>query len=361
MIPVLDLKTQRRRISDSLEKRIKKVIDHGKFILGPEVDELEEKLKDFTGAKHCISCANGTDALQISLMALNISPGDEVIVPAFSYIATAEAVALLGAKPIYVDISLDTFSLNTKSLENVINKKTKAIIPVSLFGQPADFKSINILASKYNIPVIEDGAQSFGSTHNGNQSCNLSTIGCTSFFPSKPLGCYGDGGAIFTSNEELASSIRQIARHGQVKRYYHKRLGINSRLDTIQAAILLEKLIIFEQEIRERDFVAKRYAAGFLRNTKIKTPNVEKENTSSWAQYTIMTSERDELKSFLANNGVQTAIHYPMPLYEQDALKEKLNLENSKKASETVLSLPISGTLPEEEQDFIINLILNFV
>ena len=200
-------------------------------------------------------------------MALNISPGDEVIVPAFSYIATAEAVALLGAKPIYVDISLDTFSLNTKSLEDVINKKTKAIIPVSLFGQPADFKNINILASKYNIPVIEDGAQSFGSTHNGNQSCNLSTIGCTSFFPSKPLGCYGDGGAIFTSNEELASSIRQIARHGQVKRYYHKRLGINSRLDTIQAAILLEKLIIFEQEIR-KGFRCKALYLGFPRSTK---------------------------------------------------------------------------------------------
>ena len=237
----IDLATQQARIKDKVDEAIQRVFSHGQYILGPEVYELEEKLADFVGAKHCISVANGTDALQIAQMAFGIGPGDEVITPGFTYIATAETVALLGAKPVYVDICSKTYNLDPTKLEAAITPRTKAIIPVSLYGQCADFDEINVIAAKHGIPVIEDAAQSFGGTYKGKRSCNLSTIGCTSFFPTKPLGCYGDGGAIFTNNDELALVLRQIARHGQERRYHHIRIGVNSRLDTLQAAILLHK------------------------------------------------------------------------------------------------------------------------
>ena len=240
----IDLKSQYQRLKPQIDAAIQRVLDHGQFILGPEVAELEEKLVAYTGAKYCISVANGTDALQIALMALGVGPGDEVITPGFTYIATAETVALLGAKPVYVDVDARTYNLDPALLEASITPRTKAIIPVSLYGQCAEFDAINAIAARHGISVIEDAAQSFGASYKGRKSCNLSTIACASFFPSKPLGCYGDGGAIFTSDDELAKVIRQIARHGQDRRYHHVRVGVNSRLDTIQAAILLPLSLI---------------------------------------------------------------------------------------------------------------------
>ncbi|HPB97819.1 MAG TPA: DegT/DnrJ/EryC1/StrS family aminotransferase, partial [Polyangiaceae bacterium] len=257
----VDLKAQYQRVKAQIDTNIQKVLDHGQFILGPEVAELEEKLAVYTGARFCISVANGTDALQIAQMALDIGPGDEVITPAFTFIATAETVALLGAKPVFVDVDPCSYNLDPARLEEAITPRTKAIIAVSLYGQCADMDAINAIAARHGIPVIEDGAQSFGASYKGRKSGNLSTIACTSFFPSKPLGCYGDGGAIFTSDETLAQLMRQIARHGQQSRYHHVRVGINSRLDTLQAAVLLPKLSIFEEELALRQQVAGRYAA----------------------------------------------------------------------------------------------------
>src|SRR5690606_4821384 len=242
-----------------IDAGIARVLAHGQYILGPEVAELEEKLAAYTGAKYCISVANGTDALQIALMALGVGPGDEVITPGFTYIATAEAAAVLGARPVYVDIDPRTYNLDPELLEAAITDRTRAIIPVSLYGQCAEFDAINRIADKHGIPVIEDAAQSFGATYKGRKSCNLSSIACTSFFPSKPLGCYGDGGAIFTNDGELATRMRQIARHGQDRRYHHVRVGMNSRLDTLQAAILLPKLDILDSEIQSRQEVAEAY------------------------------------------------------------------------------------------------------
>src|SRR5574344_2370513 len=259
MIEFIDLKAQQSRIKAEIDAGIQRVLVHGQYILGPEVTELEEKLAAYVGAKYCITCANGTDALQIAQMAFGIGPGDEVITPGFTYIATAETVAILGAKPIYVDVNPKTYNLDVEKLEAAITPRTKAIIPVSLYGQCADFDAINAIAAKHGIPVIEDAAQSFGATYKGRKSCNLTTIACTSFFPSKPLGCYGDGGAIFTNDDELATVMRQIARHGQDRRYHHIRVGINSRLDTLQAAILLPKLAVLDEEIAQRQQAAQRY------------------------------------------------------------------------------------------------------
>src|SRR5690554_7319717 len=281
----VDLAAQQARIKDKIDANIQKVLAHGKYILGPEVAELEQRLAEFCGAKHCITVANGTDALQIAQMALGVGHGDEVIVPGFSYIATAETPAVLGAKPVYVDIDPKTYNMDPAKLEAAITPRTKAIIPVSLYGQCADFDAINAIAAKHGIPVIEDGAQSFGASYKGRKSCNLSTIGCTSFFPSKPLGCYGDGGAIFTNDEELATTMRQIARHGQERRYHHVRVGVNSRLDTLQAAILLPKLAILDDEIHKRQHVAEKYNE--LLGSDFITPHIEQHNQSAWAQYTI--------------------------------------------------------------------------
>src|SRR5690554_261347 len=302
----IDLAAQQARIKQKIDANIQKVLAHGQYILGPEVSELEEKLAAFTGAKHCISVANGTDALQIAQMAfgIGIGPGDEVITPGFTYIATAETVALLGAKPVYVDVCPKTYNLDPQKLEAAITPKTKAIIPVSLYGQCADFDAINAIANKYGIPVIEDAAQSFGATYKGKQSCNLSTLSCTSFFPSKPLGCYGDGGAIFTNDDELAIVLRQIARHGQDRRYHHIRVGVNSRLDTLQAAILLPKLEIFAEEVSLRQQVAAKYDQLLNQAGITTTPFVEEHNTSVYAQYTIQVENREQLQAKLSEAGI---------------------------------------------------------
>lgn len=355
MIEFIDLKTQQARIKDQIDLAIQRVLAHGQYILGPEVAELEEKLAVYTGAKHCITVANGTDALQIAQMALGIGPGDEVITPGFTYIATAETVALLGAKPVYVDIDPRTYNLDPALLEAAITPRTKAIVPVSLYGQCADFDAINSIAKKYKIPVIEDAAQSFGATFRERKSCNLSEISCASFFPSKPLGCYGDGGAIFTNSDVVAKTIRQIARHGQTRRYHHVVIGVNSRLDTIQAAILLEKLKILEEEIGMRQVVASRYdqmlqAAGFN-----STPFVPSHNLSVYAQYTIRVKSREVLQSKLIAEGIPTAVHYPIPLNQQPAVADvSAYLPVGDEVAKTVLSLPMHPYLTEWEQEKIV-------
>ena len=360
MIPVIDLKYCRKRIEEQVDLAIKRVLEHGKFILGPEVSELEVQLENYTGAESCVTCANGTDALQIALMALGIGPGDEVLTPAFSYIASSEAVSILGAKPIYIDIESNFFNIDHRILERHISKKTKAIIAVSLFGQPPDFDKINEIAEKYKLAVIEDAAQSFGASYKNKKSCNLATIGCTSFFPTKPLGCYGDGGAIFTSDPSLAKIIRQIARHGQEKRYVHIRDGMNSRLDTIQAAILLEKLKLLDLEIGEREIVAQNYFKLFQENENdIALPTIKKDRMSAWAQFSICVSDRNIVKQILSENGVETAIHYPKPIPYQPCVNELVNVPISLQTSERVLSLPISGNLSVDEQSRIVSLICN--
>ena len=351
----IDLKAQQERIKAKIDAGIQKVLTHGQYILGPEVTELEEKLAAYTGAKYCISCANGTDALQIAQMALGIGVGDEVITPGFTYIATAETVALLGAKPVYVDVDPKTYNLDVNKLEAAITPRTKAIIPVSLYGQCADFDAINQVAQKYNLPVIEDAAQSFGATYKGRKSCNLSTISCTSFFPSKPLGCYGDGSAIFTHDEELATVIRQIARHGQDRRYHHIRVGVNSRLDTLQAAILLPKLEILEDEILARNVVAENYNDLFNAAGIITTPFVEEHNRCAWAQYTIQVENRAEVQEKLKAQGIPTAVHYPIPLNKQPAVADaQVSLPVGDRIAECVMSLPMHPYLTVEEQQVIV-------
>lgn len=351
----IDLKAQYRRIEEDINRRIRAVLEHGKYILGPEVAELEEKLADYVGAKYCISVANGTDALQIALMALGIQPDDEVITPAFSYIATAETSALLGAKLVYVDVDPKTYNLDPSLLEAAITERTKAIIPVSLYGQCADFDAINEIAGRYNIPVIEDGAQSFGATYKGRRSCNLSTISCTSFFPSKPLGCYGDGGAMFTNDDELAVVTRQIARHGQDRRYHHIRVGVNSRLDTIQAAILLAKLEVFDEEVAARLEAGKRYNELLKGHANIVTPFIESHNTSVYAQYTVQVDNRDQVQGKLHEAGIPTAVHYPLPLNLQPAVADKTaSLPVGEMLAGRVISLPFHPNLVEAEQQLIV-------
>lgn len=354
----IDLVAQQDRIKDELNANIQKVLAHGQYILGPEVHELEEKLAAYTGAKYCITCANGTDALQIAQMAFGIGPGDEVITPGFTYIATAETVAVLGAKPIYVDINPKTYNLDVEQLEAAITPRTKAIIAVSLYGQCADFDAINAIAAKYNIPVIEDAAQSFGASYKGKKSCNLTTVACTSFFPSKPLGCYGDGGAIFTNDEALATVIRQIARHGQDRRYHHIRVGVNSRLDTLQAAILLPKLDILDDEMQARQRVAETYNHLFTEAGITTIPFIEAHNQSAWAQYTIQVDNRDEIQAKLKEQGIPTAVHYPIPLNKQPAVADtNAVLPVGDAVAQKVMSLPMHPYLTREEQENIVKVL----
>lgn len=362
-----DLKSQYVRLKREIDAGIQGVLEHGHFILGPEVTKLEENLAQYVGVKYCITCANGTDALQIAQMAIGVGPGDEVITPGFTYIATAETVALLGAKPVYVDIEPRTYNLDPLQLEAAISPRTKAIIPVSLYGQCADMDAINKIAAKYKIPVIEDAAQSFGATYKGRKSCSLSTIACTSFFPTKPLGAYGDGGAIFTDDEELATSMRQIARHGQDRRYHHIRIGINSRLDTIQAAILLAKLNHFEEEIFRRQHIASTYdeifssvmgrcnlVNDFSKNPisrKIVTPYVESHNSSVYAQYTVRVKNRKNFLKHMEDRGIPVIVHYPTPLNKQPAVADNaINLLVGDQVSNEVMSLPMHPYLSSFDQ-----------
>lgn len=364
MIEFIDLKTQQARIKYRIDAGIQRVLAHGQYIVGPEIEELEQRLAHYTGARHCISCANGTDALQIAQMALGIGPGDEVIMPGFTYIATAETVALLGAKPVYVDVDPRTYNMDPAALKAAVTPRTKAIVPVSLYGQCADFDAINEIAACHGIPVIEDAAQSFGATYKGRPSCNLSTIACTSFFPSKPLGCYGDGGAIFTNDDELAKRMRQIAHHGQDRRYHHVRVGVNSRLDTLQAAILLAKLSIFDEEIAMRQQVAARYGELFRRGGIEGTPHIEPHNVSVYAQYTIQVQaeDRDTLQERLKADGIPTVVHYPLPLNKQPAVAvSDAHLPVGDALAQQVLSLPMHPYLDVTSQQAICSAILQLV
>lgn len=352
----IDLKAQQYRIRQQVDERIKTVLDHGQYILGPEVAELEAQLAAYVGVSHCISASSGTDALLIALMSLGIEPGDEVITSPFSFIATAEVIALLGAVPRFVDIDTKTFNMDPQLVEGEISPRTKAIIPVSLYGQCADFVSINLIAEKYGIAVIEDGAQSFGATYRGKQSCGLTMIGCTSFFPSKPLGCYGDGGACFTNDEYIANKMRQIRIHGQDKRYHHPVLGLNGRLDTIQAAILLAKLEIFPEEVEVRSQIGKRYTE--LLSDFVITPYVEPHATSVYAQYTVQVDKREQVRDFLTHRGIPSAVHYPIPLHLQPVFSEldcvEGSLTNAEYTAQRVLSLPMHPYLSSEDIDKVV-------
>jgi len=362
-----DLKVQYQRLKADIDAGIQRVLDHGQYILGPEVAELEEKLVNYSGAKHCITVANGTDALQIVQMALGIGPGDEVIIPGFTYIAAAETVMLLGAKPVYVDVDPHSYNIDPALLSASISKRTKAIIPVSLFGQCADMDEINAIAEKHGIPVIEDGAQSFGATYKSRKSCSLSTIACTSFFPTKPLGCFGDGGAIFTNHDELAKVMRQIARHGQVRRYHHIRVGVNSRMDTLQAAILLAKLAVFDEEIALRRQVAVNYDTllSALRNVvcdaKIHPPpRIEPYNKSVYAQYTIRVHARGFVQEKLKAAGIPTAVHYPIPLNKQPAVADaSAHLPVSELLAEEVISLQMGPYITLAQQEYVVQTLAN--
>jgi UDP-2-acetamido-2-deoxy-ribo-hexuluronate aminotransferase len=355
----IDLKTQYLRVQNKIHERMNTVLQHSQFIMGPEVAELEIKLAEYVGVKNCITVANGTDAMQVAMMALDIKPGDEVITSTFTFIANAEMIALLGAKPVFVDIDPKTYNLDPQKIEAAITAKTKLILPVSLYGQCADMDTINHIAKKHNLVVIEDAAQSFGATYKGRKSCQLSDIACTSFFPSKPLGCYGDGGAIFTDHDELAEKMRQIRVHGQESRYYHTYIGVNSRLDTLQAAILLEKLHIFPEEVVDRHQVGHYYSKAL--GSLVTTPHIEPYNTSVYAQYTIEVDRRDELQQKLQQAGIPTAIHYPMPIHRQPAFAY-LNLPEgsfpiAETAAKRVISLPMHPYLKAEEIQKIVDIV----
>jgi UDP-2-acetamido-2-deoxy-ribo-hexuluronate aminotransferase len=313
----IDLKAQYEASRELINRRIQTVLDHGQYIMGPEVAELEARLAAYTGARHCITVASGTEALIISLMALGIKPGDEVITTPFSFIATAEAIVLLGATPVFVDIDRSTCNLDPALIEAKVTPRTRAIMPVSLFGQPADMDEINAIAARHGLAVIEDAAQSFGASYRGKKSCNLSTVGCTSFFPSKPLGCYGDGGAIFTSDDALAVAMREIRVHGQSRRYVHTRIGVGGRMDTLQCAVVLAKLERFDWELAQRNKVAARYDA--LLSGRLGLVGRSAERTSAYAQYTVVIEERGRVQAALQAAAIPTAVHYPVPMHMQPA------------------------------------------
>lgn len=339
---------QGQRLRQVIEARIAKVLDHGRFIRGPEVRELEQKLAAFIGVPHCVSCANGTDALQLALMVLGIGRGDEVVVPAFSFFATAEAVLLVGATPVFVDIDPETFCIDPVLVEAAITPRTRAVITVSLFGQCADVDALEHVAAEHGIALIEDAAQSFGATYKGRHSCSFGRIACTSFFPSKPLGCYGDGGALFTHDAALHDRLLALSQHGQVRRYRHEYVGMNSRLDTIQAAVLLEKLAVFEDEICARARVADSYAE-VLAGLPLRLPEVLADSTSVWAQYTVCLQQRDLLARALQDVGIPTAVHYPLPLHRQPAIACDVTMPVSEHAASCVLSLPMHPYLAHED------------
>lgn len=361
-IPFVDLKAQYQVLKQEIDERIRNTLSHAMFILGPEVEESEAALSAYTGAKHTVTCASGTDALLMALLALGVGPGDEVITTCFSWISTAEVMPLVGAKPVFVDIEPDTYNIDVSKIKAVLSPRTKAIIPVSLFGQPADMDEINALAAEHGIAVIEDAAQSFGATYKGRKSCHLSSVGCTSFFPAKPLGCYGDGGAVFTDDDDLASVLRSIRVHGQAERCEHPRVGINGRMDTLQCAILLAKLKRFPWEIGERQRIAKRYdeAFGAFSDVMI-TPVIRSDRTSAYAQYTLLVKEREKFRSLLKDKGVPTAVYYPIPMHLQPAYRtgETPCLPEAEKAAQGVVSIPMYADLGEERIAFIIEAVLD--
>ena len=355
----IDLKTQYNKYKDHIDAKIHTVLNHGQFIMGPEVEELEQELAQFVGVKHCISVASGTASLEIALRALNIGPSDEVITDPFTWISSAEVIMAVGAKPVFVDIETDSYNMNPELLESAINENTKAIMPVSLFGQMADLEGIGKIAEKYELPVIEDAAQSFGATRHGKKSCGASLIGSTSFFPAKVFGCYGDGGALFSDCDDLAVQMRAIRNHGGVKRGHHDVVGMNGRFDTIQAAVLLAKLPYFLEEVEARAKIGARYSK--LLKKVCETPIITTGNTHVYAQYTVRMKDRDTVKNKLQEQGIPTAIYYSKCLHEQPVFaSEDMKLGDfpvSEMVSGEVLSLPMHPFLNDEDQDSIVNAI----
>ena len=354
-IDFANLQLQYQKYKVDIDKKIKLILSKSNYILGDEVNELENDLSKFSNVKHAISCSSGTDALLLAMMAMGIEPGDEIITTPFTWISTSETIAFLKAKPVFVDIEYDTFNIDANLIENAITKKTKAIMPVSLFGQPADIDHIQIIANKYNLKIIIDGAQSFGSNYKNKYDSNLGDISITSFFPSKPLGCYGDGGAIFTNNKDYSEKIRLLRVHGQNRRNHHKYIGISGRMDTIQAAILSAKLPYFASELKCRQKVADQYTTEL--SNILKTPIIKSDRLSSWAQYTIRVSNRDKFRESLAETGIPCAIFYPIPLHLQECFKylkyKHGDFPISEEAANEVISLPMNAFLTHKEIEYI--------
>lgn len=357
-INFIDLQSQYQKYKIEIDQQIHEVLDTSSYIMGPKVAQLEENMAKFTGAKHAIMCSSGTDALLLALLGLDIKSGDEVITTPFTFIATAEMIAFIGAVPVFVDIDEKTYNIDVSKIEAKITSKTKAIMPVSLFGQIADMDAINVIAKKHNIKVIEDAAQSFGAVYKGKISCNLSDIGCTSFFPAKPLGCYGDGGAVFTDDDSLAEKMRILLNHGQTQRYVHSHIGINGRLDAIQAVVLDVKLKYYNDEIAKRQEIANKYNA-HLQN--VVAPLVGKNNLSVWAQYCIRVNDREAMLKKCSDKGVPTGVYYPIPLHLQEVFQYLGHKEGdfpvTEEVSLDIMALPMSAFLTEEEQNYIIEVV----
>ncbi|MEX8498253.1 DegT/DnrJ/EryC1/StrS family aminotransferase [Leptothrix ochracea] len=359
----IDLKSQYAALKSEIDAGIQRVLDHGQYIMGPEVKALETALASFVGVRHCITVASGTEALLIALMALDLKPGDEVITTPFTFAATAEVIVLLGAKPVFVDIEPDTCNIDPTLVEAAITPKTRAIMPVSLYGQVADIEAINAIAARHRLPVIEDAAQSFGASYQGRRSCGVSTVGCTSFFPSKPLGCYGDGGAIFTDDDALAQAAREIRVHGQSARYTHTRVGVGGRMDTLQCAVVLAKLPRFAWELERRRQLGARYhqlLAPLVTEGRLRLLGVRPDRDCVWGQYTVFVNDRARVQAALQAEGVPTAVHYPKPMHHQAAYAAYATADacpHSVAAGQQVMSLPMSPDLSEADQDRVIHVL----
>ncbi len=361
----IDLKKQYQRDRDNINIRMQAVLDHGRYIMGPEIEELESTLAAYVGVKHAVTAASGTDSLEIALRALGIGPGDEVLTVPFTWISTAEVILLVGATPVFVDIDPEDYNIDVEQIEAAITPRTRALLPVSLFGQMPDYDRINAIAARHNLPVIEDGAQSFGATRNGRRSCGITTIGSTSFFPAKPLGCYGDGGALFTNDDALAEGFRVIRNHGGQKRHHHTCVGMNGRFDTLQAAVLLAKWPYFEEEVEQRGQLGARYSQRLGRSAHIGTPEVQSGNTHVYAQYTIRVPDRDALGENLRQQGIPTAVYYPKCLHEQPVFagcgKAAGDFPVAEQAAREVISLPMHPFLDETDQDQIVSAVMEAV
>ena len=364
-IAFIDLASQQDRIRPVLESALHRVLHHGRYIQGPEIDALEQRLADYVGVEHCVGVSSGTDALLIALMALGIGPGDEIITTAFSFAATAEAVLLLGARPVYVDIDPVTFNIDANLIEEKINARTRAILPVGLYGQCPDFPVMRLIARQHGLALIEDAAQSFGATQDGMRSGSLGTIGATSFFPAKPLGAYGDAGACFTNDANLMTRLRELRDHGQSRRYHHVRLGINARMASIQAAVLLQKLTVFDDELVMRQRAAKCYQTLLEESASdmgMTLPVVAPGNTSSWAQYTVRIGHRDQIQAALLQRGVPTAVHYPSPIPMQPAMLDSSGqYPVSARSARCVLSLPMHPYIDSATQQRIAEQLIQVV
>lgn len=357
-----DLKAQYAALKGEIDARMQRVLDHGQYIMGPEVAELESTLANWVGVPHCVTVSSGTEALLIALMALDLQPGDEVITTPFTFAATAEVIVLLGGRPVFVDIEPDTCNIDASLIEAAITPRTRAIMPVSLYGQVADMDEINAIAARHGVPVIEDAAQSFGATYHGARSCGLSTWGCTSFFPSKPLGCYGDGGALFTRDAALAQAAREIRVHGQSARYLHTRVGVGGRMDTLQCAVVLGKFTRFEWELERRRELGRRYGQMLQGLPGLKPLAVRADRDCVWGQFTVFLDRRDEVQASLKRAGIPTAVHYPQPMHLQRAYAAYASPQacpHSVRAGQMVLSLPMSADLSHSDQDRVVDALAN--